>query len=397
MDKLAHALLGKLLSAGEMSSAGRRSRQASLTESQLVEYRSFSSLPRKEAFEETIRAARAEGAVELIWDRRQSDEGFIKRINLVDARKLAAFLGVQLVEDKVYEARQALKQFVADYPVLEEVLDRWARLRKVRSLGPESYQDWMDAIRTIEACEKAASSQAMSMPVREFSSQLFMDSKRIEKLIGPLDVLLSGALDDDIRPESGVLQELGLFREEHPVRLAGSVTIERERVTACLDKPYIGLPAPTVLRLASKPSIVMTIENLTTFHSEARRRCDEKVLLIYTAGMPSPAWRAMYRRLLGSLPPDVPVYHWGDVDEGGFRIAATLAGDAKSAGHKLLPWKMNPDDVPEKLRRRAPPHTLERIRYFSATAGWSELGVAVADAGFTFEQEGVGAGLQAHQ
>jgi hypothetical protein len=390
MDRLAHALLGKLLSAGEMSSAGRRSRQASLTESQLAEYRSFSSLTKKEAFEEAMRAARAEGAVEMIWDGRHSGGGFIKRIDLVDARKLAAFLGVQLAEDKVHEAKQALKPFVADYPVLEEVLGRWAKLRKVRTLGPESYQDWIDAIRTIEACRNAASSHAISMPVREFSSQLFKDSKRIEKLIIPLDVLLSGGLEDDIRPESSVLQELGLFREEHPARLAGSVIVERERVTACLDKPYSGLPAPTVLRLASKPNLVMTIENLTTFHSEARRRCDEDILLIYTAGMPSPAWRAMYCRLLASLPSDVPVYHWGDVDEGGFRIAATLAGDAKSVGHKLLPWKMHPDDVPENLRRPATLHTLERIRYYSAAAEWMELGEAVVSAGFTAEQESVG-------
>ncbi len=387
MDTLAHSLLSKLLSAGEMCNAGRRSRQAALTESPLAEYRGFSSLPKKESFEETMRAARAEGAVELVWDGKKSGEGFIKRINLVNRRKLAAFLGIRLSEDKVDEAREHLQPFVTDYPVLEEVIDRWRKLRKVRSLGPEKYQDWMDAIRTIVVCQNAASTQTMSLPVRKFSSQLFKDSKRIEKLIGPLDVLLVGGLDSDIRPEAGVLQELGLFREEHPARLAGNVIVERERVTACLDQPYSGLPAQTVLRLASTPSMVMTIENLTTFHSEARQRCDENVLLIYTAGMPSPAWRAMYRRLLGSLSNDVPVYHWGDVDEGGFRIAATLASDANSVGYKLLPWKMHPDDVPKNVRRKATPHTLAQIRYFSAVAGWSELGDAISEAEFVVEQE----------
>ncbi|AKR42206.1 Wadjet anti-phage system protein JetD domain-containing protein [Methylophilus sp. TWE2] len=387
MDTLAHSLLSKLLSAAEMCNAGRRSRQAALTESTLAEYRGFSSLPKKESFEETMRAARAEGAVELVWDGKKSGEGFIKRINLVDRRNLAAFLGIRLSDDKVDEAREHLQPFVADYPVLEEVIDRWKKLRKVRSLGPEKYQDWMDAIRTIVACQNAPSTQTMSLPVRKFSSQLFKDSKRIEKLIAPLDVLLVGGLDGDIRPESGVLQELGLFREEHPARLAGNVIIERERVTACLDQPYSGLPAQTVLRLASTPSMVMTIENLTTFHSEARQRCDENVLLIYTAGMPSPAWRAMYRRLLGSLSNDVPLYHWGDVDEGGFRIAATLASDANSAGYKLLPWKMHPDDVPKNVRRKATQHTLAQIRHFSAVAGWSELGDAISEAEFVVEQE----------
>ena len=132
----------------------------------------------------------------------------------------------------------------------------------------------------------------------------------------------------------------------------------------------------------------MTIENLTTFHSEAKRHCDEDVLLIYTAGMPSPNWRNMYIRLLKSVPSAIPVLHWGDVDEGGFRIAATLARDALSAGHTLQPWKMHPDDVPADVRRTATPYVLGRIRHFAEAAGWAALGAAVS-AGFTLEQEGL--------
>lgn len=387
MDSLARPLLEKLLSAGEMAKAGRRTRRASLTESQLAEYRKFTSLQKKESFEQTMRAARADGAVELAWDGRQAGEGFIQRVNILNARKLASFLGVRLAEDQVADASAHLLPLAESYPVLHEVLDRWASLRKNRGMGPESYPDWIDAARTIKACRASTASLPTSLPVREFSARLFKDSKRIEKLIGPLDVLLSDSAEGEIREESSVLQELGLFREEHPVRLAGNVTLARERVTACLDKPYAGFPAATVIRLVSKPSLVMTIENLTTFHSEARRRCDEDVLLIYTAGMPSPAWRAMYSRLLGSLPMDVAVYHWGDVDEGGFRIATTLARDAMSAGHMLKPWKMHPDNVPEDLRRKASVHTLDRIRHFASAAGWSELGEAIAKAGFTVEQE----------
>lgn len=70
-----------------------------------------------------------------------------------------------------------------------------------------------------------------------------------------------------------------------------------------------------------------------------------------------------------------------------FRIAATLAGEAKSAGRKLLPRKMHPDDVPANLRRQTTEHTLNRIRYFANAAGWHDLGNEVATAGFTVEQE----------
>lgn len=389
MDILARSLLERLLSAGEKAVAGRRSRQAALTRSDLAEYRKFSSLQKKESFEATMRAARAEGAVDLAWDDGKAEAGFIVRINLCDARRLAKFLGVVLAQDQVANAQEQLLPLEPRFPVIQEVLQRWSELRRTRGLGPNSVPDWLDAARTIEFCLRDTAIQAISLPIREASARLFNDSKRIEKLTGPIDVLLANSTEAEIREPAAVWQELGLFREEHPVRLAGDVLVERERVTARLDTPYAGLPAITLKRLASVPELLMTIENLTTFHSEARRRCNEQVLLIYTAGMPSPAWRAMYLRLLAGLPAHVPVFHWGDIDEGGFRIAATLAQDARTVGHTIQPWSMHPEDVPTELRRKATPHTLDRIRHFANAAGWPALGEAVGVAGFTVEQEGL--------
>jgi hypothetical protein len=159
--------------------------------------------------------------------------------------------------------------------------------------------------------------------------------------------------------------------------------------TARLDMPYVGLPATTIRRAVSRPSLVMTIENQTTFHSEARRRCQEPVLLIFTAGMPSPVWRAMYGRLLQDMPVDVPLYHWGDIDEGGLRIAARLAQDAQTIGRAIEPWRMHPNDVPVEDRRPATAGTLARMQPHAELAGWTDLGQALLEAGFTIEQEGL--------
>lgn len=389
MDILARSSLERLLSAGEKAAAGKRSRQAALTKSDLAEYRRFTSLQKKESFEAAMRAARAEGAVDLVWEDGRAEIGFIERINLCDARRLAKFLGVVLAQDQVANAQGQLLPLEEKFSVIQEVLRRWSELRKTRGLGPNSVSDWLDAARTIEFCQRDAANQAISLPIREASARLFNDSKRIEKLTGPLDILLANSTETEIREPAAVWQELGLFREEHPVRLAGDVLVERERLIARLDAPYMGLPANTVRRLADIPDLMMTIENLTTFHSEARRRCNEHVLLIYTAGMPSPAWRAMYIRLLADLPTKVPVFHWGDIDEGGFRIAATLAQDARTVRHTIQPWSMHPDDVPTDLRSKATPHTLDRIRHFALTAGWGALGESIAQAGFTVEQEGL--------
>ena len=136
------------------------------------------------------------------------------------------------------------------------------------------------------------------------------------------------------------------------------------------------------------PSAVLTIENLTTFHGWARQQCDSNQLCLYTGGMPSPAWRTMYLRLLNDLPRATPVMHWGDIDEGGFRIAAHLSRCAAEVGHIVRPWKMRPADIPPSLRRAATPHTVNRMVKYANEAGWNDIAHELAEAKLVAEQEG---------
>lgn len=387
MEQFARSLLEKLLADAGKTAAGRRIRPPVLTRSNLTKYHSCRSLQAKEAFETFMQAASAVRAISIVIGDRGAEDGFIQRIELADSRSLANFLGKVPVEDMLANAKGLLVPFAERFPVLGEVLQRWEQLRPVRTFTAADAQDWVDAVRVIEFARENLALGVVSVPINEASGKLFKDTKRIKKLAAPIDVLLAGDVNAENRPPSEVWEEIGLFREEHPVRMAGKVIIERERLTDYLDSPYVGLPASTIKRLASKPLIVMTIENQTTFHCEARRRCDEEVLLIYTAGMPNLPWRAMYARILKNLPTDVPVYHWGDIDEGGFRIASVLAQEAIRAGHVIKPWQMHPDNVPIEHRRPASANTVNKMVHFAEAAGWTSLGKAIAAAKFTVEQE----------
>lgn len=383
---IAKDLLAKLLDAGNKHAAGARTRAPALTATQLKPYRELRSWQYKQECDETFLAARDVGAVKLQRDKLNPNDGLLERIDLVDMQALARFLGSSTYADQLNQTIEQLEQLKSEFPVIQEMIERWSSMAKVRKLGPQDSGSWIDAAKIIRACA-ARSQEAIAAPVREFSARLFLDSKRIEALTPQLDILLSGSIEDSPRAAAQVWQELGLFREEHPVLLAGHVHIARDRSTSLIDAPYMGLPAAAILRALSLVTEVITIENKTTFHSEAKRRQDDKVLLIYTAGMPSPAWRAMYRRLLESLPRTTPIYHWGDIDEGGFRIASTIAAVARVAGFSLQPYGMSPEDVPLKMRVRASARTLERIHHFACAAGWPELGQAMREAGFVAEQE----------
>ncbi|MCV2219878.1 Wadjet anti-phage system protein JetD domain-containing protein [Thauera sp. Sel9] len=387
MNHLAIDLLTKLLQDGERQQAGRRSRAAAITGKRLEPYRGLRNLREREEFEASMRAASDAGAVALIYDRGFRDERDLARVELKDLNGLAAFLGMTTRGSVLEEARRTLQPVLEQHPVLAEVLIKWSELRSVRNTKPEQAAEWRDACAVVTQMASDTRASEGELPIREVSARLFKDSKRIERLTAVLDVLLSGSIDAPPRQPFDVWKELGLIREEQPVRLAGAVKIRRSRVCALLDAPYSAFHAGSVLAVDDVPQHVLTIENQTTFHTEAVKHQNENVLLIYTAGMPSPAWRAMYERLIRSLPEPVALYHWGDIDEGGFRIAAQIARIAHEAKRTLKPFRMAPEDVPEVMRRPATKHTLERIRTFATEAGWEELGQAVAEAGFIVEQE----------
>lgn len=387
MYPLARKTLERLLKSADKHEAGATVRRPALTGSALSEYRKLPDLKAKEDFDAVMTYAQAEGAIMALRPRRDP-QGFMERIELVDAVKLASILGKVPHAVRVQSARQTLASRLDEHPILSDVLSNWGRLKKVRGTGPDAAANWGKACDVIVYCKNQVALGITETPVRDASARLFKDSKRIEALVPCLDVLLVGNIEDDARPEAEVLQELGLYREPQPARLAGNIVVRRERGAFLLDRPYGALPPTTVLGLGSIPSQVLTIENQTTFHVWARQNCDSNVLCIYTAGMPSPAWRAMYLRLLADLPIPTPVLHWGDVDEGGFRIASVLSRCVAESGHVLQPWKMRPSDVPEMLRRAAPSRTVEQMVKYAHEAGWDDLALELAETKFVAEQEG---------
>jgi hypothetical protein len=389
MNDLALSLLAQLLRMAEKHEVGSRSRPPALTASALSEYHAVRELERKEAIEAAFKAARAERVLRLTWDRvGEKDGGYVQRVDLVDAARLARFLNVLPASEIRAAAAARLKWLCADFPVIEAVLERWGKMKTVRGYGPDDAAAWHDAVLAVRAARELG--DAGETPIRNFSARVFSDSKRVESLTPVLDVLLAGRIDAEIREPHAVWLELGLVREEQPVRLAGSLRVVRTRVAALLDAPYSAFPAAAVTAIERGQAVaeLLSIENLTTFHQEAKRRCDDPVLLIYTGGAPSPAWRAMYGRLLDSLPASTLVRHWGDVDEGGFRIAAQIAAVALDHGRLLQPCRMAPSDVPPERRKAARPGTVESMKVFAKQAGWADIAAAMDPAhGFTVEQE----------
>jgi hypothetical protein len=143
------------------------------------------------------------------------------------------------------------------------------------------------------------------------------------------------------------------------------------------------------VRMQGTPTFVLSIENLTTFH-ETLKACPQHTgWLLYTGGMPSPAWRRFYAEVLAAAPASTPIYHWGDIDQGGFRIAVVLQRDAATCRRTVLPWLMSPS-----LARRENPAAAFRpcspssaIARLCRAAGWDAVAAEFEHDTWEVEQE----------
>jgi hypothetical protein len=401
----ARAVLERLLRRVESARLRGAAEPASLPMSAAAEYAALRSLGELEAFHAAIALAERAGAIRVQRDGRRGDGSRLLRLTVADPAALARHLDLPLLGDQVAAAARELDPWTARFPVIAEVLDAWCRGRKVRGAGPEAAIDLAAAATAVAARGEDAGHERI---LRRESVRLFGDSKRLERLTPWLEVLATGELAATGLSREEVWSAIGLRREPQPLLLAGTGTVvlsaapapavqlrcphvldEPTAATLPLVRPYLGLPVERVQAVAAAATCVLTIENLATFHETALAATDAPVLLIYTGGMPSPAWRAAYVRILRGLAAPLPVHHWGDIDEGGFRIAAVLAGAAREAGCTLRPWLMSPADLaPDVPGASVPaPASLARMCRWAERAGWSELAEALRRQPLQLEQE----------
>lgn len=297
----------------------------------------------KEACHGDLLLAERDGAISIEWDRRAGERNQILRIQLLDPEALARHLGVVPRWDAVARAAQHLGPHLTEYPVLEAVLASWRRGAKVRGTGPEDVEAWRYAVAVVSHCRAQV---ATDVAVRRLSAQLTGDSKRVEQLSAPIDVLIQGEVAAPVRDPEDVFNELGLVKFPPTFLISGALQVRVGDQHVPIDAPYLGFPPSAITAFASCETVtlLLTVENLTTFHElVGQRQPMPAAVLLYTGGMPSPSWKRVYRLLLTSLPVEARVFHWGDIDAGGFRIADHLAACAGEVGRRVELHAMSPD------------------------------------------------------
>lgn len=388
MSEVAQAALRRLLASAESAYArGGPTRKVTLalTTSSFPAYLQLVRAGDKQAANMEFLAAERAGAVEVEWDSRAGERAHAVRLVLRDKIALAAHLQVQPRWEEVDQARKLLQHLAATYPVLEEVLERWSMGKKVRGTMASDAADWVDAARVVSYCRESSS---QDVPVRRASAHLFRNSKRIQDIWRLMEVLSTNDLQPTQNDFEEVLAGVGLARFPPTLLMACDGHIRVASGSVPLLGPYLGLPPSQVLELvfSSEPQVLLTVENLTTFHELAATRPVGAVML-YTAGMPARSWTVAYVRVLRSVPAACQCMHWGDIDAGGFRIAAHLASLCESEGRKLNLHSMMWRPIGEDAARPLQSSEVRQIAGICARWGWEIEGRAIAGATYAIEQE----------
>jgi hypothetical protein len=229
-----------------------------------------------------------------------------------------------------------------------------ANLRAGKSPAPFSLTD-SDLTLDLLTVLAALPALTAETPYRVFSVRIFNDSKRLETLKNQLVSLARlGSPEWKRLSAEEVLRELNLVPNPNYLHMAGNWQLtlaSGEILNLGGFSPALGFPAAQIASLQSveiHAEAVLCIENLTTFHEFIRHGIrNTQYATICTFGNPAPATR----RLLRLLPGSTPIYHWSDLDYGGFNILSQLR---RLVDERVEPYRMDIATLDANYERSRP-------------------------------------------
>lgn len=338
--------------------------------------------PRVVANEQLAALERA-GWIELEWEPGQKGH-LLGSVTLTAAAH--ALYALLKREPEAAQRRRLHDRLLADRFRVHDwrrlALDRTlAQVEAQQSPAPFTLNDEAWNRDLLEALLALPENNIEELPYRVFSVRVFNDSKRFEALARAVARLARrhhGEWRDLTNWE--ILHELGLVPNPSYLYLAGKwrlATASGKAVSLADFDPSVGIPATLAARLSDvtvDAARVICVENLTSFYTLLQHEPDDLAALCL-AGNPSPSCRQLLACLAATLPAEIPLNVWADIDYGGLNILAQLR---RHVSPRFSPYRMDVETLDAFARWGQPltandARNLARLRDHPALADMTPL------------------------
>jgi hypothetical protein len=315
----------------------------------------------------------------------------IEAVHITDGRRLMSSQGLTPLADDIQLAFEQLEAAEFNVPWWEttkrDVAEAWSANKTFNGVKRQQSERLFDAMKVVEWIVK--SEDASPVPdIRTLSTVLFNNSKKLEDksfanlirrlMLGHLDGDVANLMDDGPK----LLEHFGISKYPMPMRFKASAQLLCRGVVDLSALHYgIGVSPDEIkgIEWRQRPPYLLFIENRASFERYVRE-IDDTGVVIYTAGFPPRSWLHAIEVIIAEIRTEVPVYHWGDRDVGGYRILAFLA---KRLDIDIQPYLMGVDaPVPtqdhDELKEKPVVELMQAIksaRGYSAISGlYEDLG-----------------------
>jgi len=379
MSEVARSLLMKLL-----AQADRGGRETlPINERSAKEYFALKDLSGRDSAHAYLTNAAMAGGVVL--ERGKGAEAQdLKRLRLLDANKLAEWLGIPRASVYAERIDNLLAPLMLGSPewlqhAYDEAMSLW-------SLGKVAFriqaEDTVSAINIFRIALSVSVGEQNNLDMRRFSVRLLNDSKAVEGMLSKLAPLLRCNPEwEQFEDNNELFRMLGLEKFPPPIYIKGPLVISYSGVQWDISQlhPFVGISPDQVfdIALARNVHYVLTIENLASFQRHVRE-IEDGGIVIYSAGFPSPALTHVLQWIDKCVPDDCQCFHWGDRDIGGVRIFShieSVFSEHAIHPHLMMAAQSNDREFNERERQLLENYASKKCATGSMAKYWLDNGL----------------------
>lgn len=326
----------------------------SITKSRYAFYHQQATLDRLKIHQALVDLANQYAWIEIEFEGRGFDEiPILKKVIISDSKALLDHLDIPVKCSQVDEACFQFDAILAASPAwIQDLFKCYSEYWKQnKPFNGFSWSQFEGLGIGVKFATWAESYDDLKTDFRTASVRALGDSKCLERNISTVAKLLRLKYDSYLElSNEEVIANWGITRFAPLIRISGcsSICFSSGELDTTFADPYLAIPLDNIMsiKLNSEPAYILFIENLASFERYARS-INDGGLIIYTGGFPPNHWIRVVNTLKHQLSDICEVYHWGDIDVGGYKILSYLE---RSLAMNITPYRMLGNEGSEKER-----------------------------------------------